>query len=610
MAERAIDTLADLPFHVSGRYPKATLLRWARPGGFDVYSSSEFFENIRDLSLGLTSLGVGAGDRVALLSESRPEWVIADLAILTGGAVTVPIYPNLPAAQVGYILRDADARMVIAADETQAAKVREVWTDLTDLRRLIVLDADDQVPHSDRELTFEDLRATGHRRLMTENGLARAYKEAATEIAASQLATIIYTSGTTGDPKGVMLTHDAIVANVIDIDTMISACDDDEALSFLPLCHALERAVVYLYLLNGVTVTFAESLDTVARDLQRVRPTLMTGVPRFYEKLHARILETVAVAPALRRAIFNWALGIGRPCVAAELAGRRPSALLRLRQRLADRLVFSKIRERTGGRLRFVVSGGAPLSTNVAEFLFAIGIPVIEGYGLTETAPVLTVNPQDAPRLGTVGRVLPRVEIRIADDGEILARGPNLMQGYYGKPDATAEVLKDGWFHTGDIGELDDDGYLTITDRKKELLVTAGGKNVPPQPVEQKLKQHPLVAEAMLVGDRRPFISALIVPDFSALTAQLGEPREADRSALIQRGDVQALFDEIVDGVNSQLPRYEQMRKFALLPVELSVETGELTPTLKIKRRVIGQEWQDVIDELYHDERDRLDRRD
>ena len=601
MVETTIDTLADLPFHVSGRYPKAALLRWCRAGAFDVYSSAAVFETIRDFSLGLTSLGVGSGDRVALLSESRPEWIIADQAILTSGAVTVPIYPNLPAAQVGYILRDAGVRVVIAADETQAAKVREEWTNLADVRTVIVVDADDHVSRGDRERTFEDVRATGHRRLMTENGLAREYKEAVAAIPSSQLATIIYTSGTTGDPKGVMLTHEAIVANVLDANTMISVFEEDEALSFLPLCHALERAVVYLYLLNGVTVTFAESFDTVARDLQRVRPTLMTGVPRVYEKLHARILETVAKAPAFRRAIFSWALGVGHACVAAELAGRRPSSFLRLRQRLADRLVFSKIRERTGGRLRFVVSGGAPLSKTVAEFLFAIGIPVIEGYGLTETAPVLTINPHDAPRLGTVGRALPRVTLKIAEDGEILARGPNVMQGYYGKADATAEALKDGWFHTGDIGRLDADGYLVITDRKKELLVTAGGKNVAPQPVEQELKRHPLVAEAMLIGDRRPFISVLIMPDFSALVAKIGETSEANREALVQRGDVRALFDEIVASVNSQLPRYEQMRKFALLPVEPSVETGELTPTLKIKRRVVGQKWQDVIDALYQD---------
>ena len=279
MVETTIDTLADLPFHVSGRYPKAALLRWCRAGAFDVYSSAAVFETIRDFSLGLTSLGVGSGDRVALLSESRPEWIIADQAILTSGAVTVPIYPNLPAAQVGYILRDAGVRVVIAADETQAAKVREEWTNLADVRTVIVVDADDHVSRGDRERTFEDVRATGHRRLMTENGLAREYKEAVAAIPSSQLATIIYTSGTTGDPKGVMLTHEAIVANVLDANTMISVFEEDEALSFLPLCHALERAVVYLYLLNGVTVTFAESFDTVARDLQRVRPTLMTGVP-------------------------------------------------------------------------------------------------------------------------------------------------------------------------------------------------------------------------------------------------------------------------------------------------------------------------------------------
>jgi long-chain acyl-CoA synthetase len=594
-----ITTLAQLPFHTTGRFPKDTLVRRVWADRFDDWSSRRYFDEIRHLSLGLVSLGVTPGDRVALMSESRPEWLIADAAILTAGAASVPIYPNLPAAQVRYILADSRARAVIVADEEQAAKVRVARADLPDLSAVVVVDRGDDTGVSDGEHSLAEMLGRGHDRLRHENGLGREYKEAAMAIRPDALATIIYTSGTTGDPKGVMLTHAAIVANLLGVDGMIDVTDEDVALSFLPLSHALERTVMYFYLYKGATVTFAESLDTIGRDLVRVSPTVMTGVPRVYEKLHARILAGVAQAPPARRAIFAWAIRVGLARAHAELTGQKPSLAARLQQPLADRLVFSKIRERTGGRLRFVVSGGAPLSTTVASFLFAVGIPVVEGYGLTETAPVLTVNPLKAPRLGTVGKALRQVELRIAADGEILARGPNLMTGYFGKPDATAEAIKDGWFHTGDIGRLDDDGYLLITDRKKELIVTAGGKNVAPQPIELWVKRHPLVAEAMLIGDRRQFISALVVPDFSALTSHLAEEPDTDRASLVARPDVAALYEKIVTDANYDLPRYEQIKKFALLPTEFTVATGELTPTLKVKRRVVSEKWADEIEALY-----------
>ena len=599
MKKQALSTLAELPFHFSGRYPKPILIRRCVNDGFEEYSSRGFFEHIRDVSLGLGELGVQAGDRVALISDSRPAWLMTDLAILTRGAVTVPLYPTLPTAQVGYILSDSGATMAVVADEVQAAKVREVWPELPHLRMLILFDPAEGGVRSGRELTLADVQARGHQHLIVANGVAREYKEAAMAIGPAELATIIYTSGTTGDPKGVMLTHSAVVSNLLAGDTMITPVEEDEALSFLPLSHALERTVMFLYLFKGVTITFAESMETIARDLQQVRPTVMTGVPRVYEKLHARILGTVAQAPKVRQRIFAWALHVGHVCSAVERAGGRPSQFMNLQRRLADRLIFAKIRALIGGRLRFVVSGGAALPRVVAEFLFAIGVPVLEGYGLTETAPVLTLNPEAAPRLGTVGRPIPGVEIRIAADGEILARGPNLMRGYHGKPQATAEAIRDGWFHTGDIGKIDDDGYLMITDRKKELLVTAGGKNVAPQPIEQCLKQHSLVAEAMLVGDARPFIAVVILPDWVALARALPQSAGDDRVTLVGQAEVRARFDTIVSAVNGQLPPYEQIRRFALLPTELSVDTGELTPTLKIKRRVIEERWHDVIDGLY-----------
>ena len=635
MAEE-IRTLADLPFHVSGRYPKSVLIRRCRAEAADVLelSSREFFEQVRDLSLGLGALGVEAGDRVAILSESRPEWLIADYAALTRGAVTVPIYPTLPEAQVRYILADSGACAVVASDESQAAKVRAVWPELPELAVLIVVDRAADVPSADaaaaggapmaeaeasgtapaaagptagapaaarrEELSLADAAARGHRRLMDEEGLGRMYKEAAAAIPADRLATIIYTSGTTGEPKGVMLSHGNIVSNILASDSVIAVTDDDDALSFLPLSHAFERMVCCLYLYKGVTISFAESLDTIARDLQGVRPTTLTGVPRVYEKLHARIHDAVAQGPAVRRALFHWALGVGGAASSSARAGRRAPLTTRLQLGLATRLVLSKVRERLGGRVRFVVSGSAPLDVPVAEFLFAIGVPVVEGYGLTETAPVLTVNPLEAPRPGSVGVAVPGVEIRIAADGEILARGPNVMQGYYHKPEATAEVIVDGWFHTGDIGRLDEDGYLTITDRKKEIIVTAGGKNVAPTPIEAELKRSPIVAEAVLIGNRRPCITALLVPDFDALAHELGTPAGAEaREDVAGRSDVKRRLEAVVAAVNADLPRHEQIKEFAALPAEFSIATGELTPTLKVKRRVVEERWGAAIEALY-----------
>ena len=599
-----LKTLAELPFHFVGRHPRPALMRRCRGDAVEELSTQELFDRIRDLSLGLGALGAGPGDRVAILSDSRPEWVVADLAALAAGAVTAPIYPTLPEAQVRYILADSGARVAVVADETQAAKVRAVWDELPELSAMVIMDpaadaaAGEESGSGHEELSLAEATDRGHRRLMTEDGLGREYKERATAIAPDQLATIIYTSGTTGEPKGVMLTHGNVASNVMAGGSVVRVDSEDAALSFLPLSHAFERAVVFLYLYQGVTVTFAESLDTIARDLGAVRPTVMTGVPRVYEKFHARVHEAVAGAPAIRRRLFHWAVGVGLRRARADLAGRSASLSTRLQHALADRLVLSKVRGRLGGRLRFVVSGSAPLSTPIAEFFFAIGIRVVEGYGLTETSPTLTVNPLDRPKLGTVGPALPDIELKIADDGEVLARGPNVMQGYYNKPEATAEVMRDGWFCTGDIGSLDDDGYLTILDRKKELIVTAGGKNIAPNPIEAELKRSPLVAEAVLIGDRRPYVAALLVPDFAALATR-ADVESASREETVERADVVALFDEVVEKVNAGLARHEQIKRSALLPSEFGIATGELTPTLKVKRRVVAQRWSDAIERLY-----------
>jgi long-chain acyl-CoA synthetase len=596
-----VSTLADLPFHVMGRIAKPLVLGRCREGGIDGLSAKEFFERVRDLSLGFRALGMQAGDRMAMVSESRPEWVLCDIAILAAGAVTVPIYPTLSAAQARYILQDSGAKIAVVSTREQLDKIQEVRHLLPSLESVVVMDAH-VAAGAASVVGLADVGRRGHERMTAEWGTGKAFKDDAKRVLPDQLATIIYTSGTTGEPKGVMLSHRNLVSNMVAGASVLDVGHEDEALSFLPLSHSFERMVSFVYLFTGVSMIFAETMETIGRDIGIVRPTVLTGVPRVYEKLQARILEKGRAGSPLKARLFQWAVGVGQARAAAELRGRRPPALTGLQSRIAERLVFSKIRAGVGGRLRFAVSGSAPLPPAVHEFFHGVGLPIVEGYGLTETSPILTVNPPDAPRVGTVGRAIPGVELRIAPDGEILARGPNIMSGYYNKPDATADILRDdGWLHTGDIGTLDADGYLTITDRKKDLIVTAGGKNVAPQPIESVLKSHRLVAEAIVLGDRRRFVSALIVPDFAVLEQRLkdlGRPF-AERDELVTRPDVMALYQEIVDGLNHDLSQYERIKRIALLPAEFTIESGELTPTMKVKRKVIEERWRRQIEQIY-----------
>jgi long-chain acyl-CoA synthetase len=568
----------------------------------DGLSSKEFFERIRDVSLGFGALGIAAGDRVAIVSESRPEWLIADLGILTAGGVTVPIYPTLSAVQAGYILNDSAAKAAVVSSREQLEKIQKVRHQLPSLSAVILIEGWTSAD-SPSVMSFEGLAERGHQRMTGEWGAGREFREAARRIPADSLATIIYTSGTTGEPKGVMLSHANLVSNMKAGADVLQLSHEDVALSFLPLSHGFERMVAYIYLFSGVTVAFAESLDTIGRDIAAVRPTLLTGVPRVFEKLHTRIMEKGLAEPGVKGTIFRWAVGAGAARGHAELRGRSAGLVARFQAAVADRLVFTKIRQNLGDRVRYLVSGSAPLPANIAEFFQGVGLPIIEGYGLTETAPILTVNPPDAPRVGTVGKALPGVELRIADDGEILARGPNIMSGYHNKPEATADALKDGWFHTGDIGTIDAEGYLTITDRKKDLLVTSGGKKIAPQPLEATLKRSPLVAEAVLLGDRRRYAAVLIVPEFAALERrlkELGRP-PATRAELARRADVLALYQELVDALNRELAQFERIKKLAVLSTEFSIDSGELTPTLKVKRKVVEERYRDTIEELYKD---------
>jgi long-chain acyl-CoA synthetase len=594
-------TIAELPFYMMGRFPKPLTMGRCRGDQIDELSSKAVFERIRDIALGFGAIGVARGDRVAIVAESRPEWILCDLATLASGAVTVPIYPTLSASSVRYILQDSGARLAVVSTTDQLAKIQDVRHLLPALEAVVVMDA--LAGHAASALTLQDVELRGHARMTGEWGAGREFREAARTVGPGDLATIIYTSGTTGEPKGVMLTHANLVANLEAGSQVLALSQDDVALSFLPLSHGFERMCAFIYLFTGVTMVFAESMDTIARDIGTVRPTVMTGVPRVYEKLQARIVSTGEGAPGAKAVVFRWAVKAGIARAHARLTGAAPGPIVSAKAAIADRLVFSTIRGKLGGRIRFLVSGSAPLGAGVLEFFHAIGLPIVEGYGLTETAPILTVNPPDAPRVGTVGRALPNVELRIAADGEILARGPNIMAGYYNKPDATAEVLQDGWFATGDIGTLNAAGYLTITDRKKDLLVTSGGKKVAPQPIENVLRHSPLIAEAVVLGDRRRYVTALILPEFAALERRLQSlgKAPASREDLVTRPDVIALYQEVVDALNRDLSPFERVKRTALLASPFTIESGELTPTLKVKRRVVEERWRTEIEELYKD---------
>ena len=590
-------TLCDIFYHSVETFRKPDALRYKKDGAWRDVSSEEFRRAVEELSMGLRALGIERGDRVGLLSENRPEWAYADLAVLCAAAVDVPIYTSLPASSVLYILNDSQAKAIFVSNDAQAAKVAEIRGQAPWLKHVIRMDD----VAGEGTLTIADLRARGQQALAGDRG---AVKARAAEAQPQDLATIIYTSGTTGEPKGVMLVHDNIVSNVAASAPIVAGFGArDTALSFLPLCHIFERmGGFYLMLALGVTIAYAESIEKVPANMAEVRPTIMFSTPRLYEKMYARVQEKVASDPPARQKVFAWAIGVGRRVFAHRVAGTAPGPLLKLQAAVAEKLVFAKIRERVGGRLRLFVSGGAPLAKDINDFFGAAGLLIFEGYGLTETSPVIAVNRPDALRPGTVGKPIDRVEVKIAPDGEILTRGPHVMKGYYNKPEATKEAIDgDGWFHTGDIGLLDKDGYLSITDRKKDIIVTSGGKNIAPQPIENALKSSGLIAEIVMIGNKRNFPSALVVPNFANLEkwAQEQGVGFASREALAADPRVADLYDRTVKDLTRGYAQFEKIKKVAVLPREFSIETGELTPKLSVKRRVVEEKYKDVIDRLY-----------
>lgn len=551
--------------------------------------------NVECFAMGLLHHGVVPGERIGIVSENRIEWATADFAIATIGAVDVPIFPTLTAQQEGYIFRDCEATCVIVSNTMQLKKLKSVWDEIPSLKLVIVMN--DDIEPEERVLRFSDVIATGEQ-IMSPDERRTKFQTMAGRVKPDDLLTLIYTSGTTGNPKGVMLTHHNLMANIAGALEIVEITERDTFLSYLPMCHSYERMTgYYLAFAVGTSTYIAESIETVAENMREVRPTVMTSVPRLFERIKMRVEGAMAREKPIKQKIFAWAKKVGYKYIDGD-----HSALTTMQYRLADKLVFAKIRERTGGRLRFFVSGGAALSVDVGRFFRIVGLTILEGYGLTETSPCLCFNREGEEELGTVGKPLPNVEIKIAQDGEIMAKGPNVMQGYWNDEASTRESIEpDGWFHTGDVGHFNERGHLVITDRKKHLLVSSGGKNIAPQPIEAVLTASPLVDQAILIGDAREFCTALLVPDKEAIEAWAKAQglQFSTWEGLVRSQELYRAVNQDLNRLQKDLSKYERVRRFRLLPTPFTVENGMMTPTLKVKRKVVLNEYASLIDEMY-----------
>lgn len=574
--------------------PRAQLFPTKR--AWEAIPASETLRRVAGLSRALIELGVKQGDRVGIFSANRPEWHIADFAILGLGATDVPIYFREARDRMVYILNHSGASVVFVAGGEQAEKLMSSRDQLKTVQHVIVADA--ETDYGSEALRYETLIAGAG------DADVAAYKLRAAQVGADSVATIIYTSGTTGEPKGVMLTHTNLSSNATDSMRDCVYTPADTELAFLPLAHVYERTLCYLFLFSGVCIAYLDAMEKLPHAFLEVRPTLTGAVPRVFEKLYANIVEKGHHERGIKRKLFDWSLKVASQSVPWRAYGKPASAVLKMKWWLADKIVFSKIRAGMGGRVRQFISGGAPLAKGLTEFFWAVDLHVFQGYGLTETSPVIAVNHPAENKVGTVGRPIPNVEVRIAEDGEILTRGPNVMKGYYMRPDETAATISaDGWLATGDVGYLDGDGYLVITDRKKELLKTAGGKYVAPQPMETALKLSPYISNAVIIGDKRKFVAALIVPNFTRVMmaakeegVSIGSPAEVARNHWVHD-----LIAKEVHHLNENRAQYETIKRFALLDQDFSFENGELTYTMKLKRRAINQLYADKIEELYAD---------
>ncbi len=574
--------------------PRAQMVR--RADRWESIPSQELLRRVAGLSTALVELGVKPGDRVGLFSANRPEWHTADFAINGAGGVTVPVYFNESPDRMTYILKHCGAKVVLVVGAAQLRKLLNARKELPELEQILVADGGAEIPSEC--LRYETLIASAG---ATD---VASYRMRASQVLPGQLASLIYTSGTTGEPKGVMLTHNNFCSNVHDVghDFKLDPTND-VALSFLPLAHVYGRTLDYIFIFGGAALAYVETVEAVAQALGEVHPTIIAAVPRFFEKIYARLVEQGSKNTGVKRMIFDWAMKVAERATPWRATGASASALLKAQWKLADKLVYKKIRAGTGGNLRIVSSGGAPLSQALAEFFWTVGIPIYQGYGLTETSPIVSSN-YPANRMGSSGKPIPNVQVRGAEDGEILVKGPCVMQGYYKNPEATREVLsEEGWFSTGDIGYVDKDNYLFITDRKKDLIKTAAGKFVAPQPIENALKTSPYILNAMVVGDRRKFIAALLVPNAATVAAKAADQgiKFTSHEELASHPWVHALIEAEVKRLTVHLAQYETIKRFALLPEDFTFDNGSLTFTLKLKRRVVEQQYGSVIESLYAD---------
>jgi len=588
-------TLPDLFRMAAAKFARPDALNYKRDGRWQKISSADMLNRAEQIVALLHSFGLRRGDRAAILAPNSPEWTLADAACQFAGLVDVPIYTTLSPSSVGYILRDSGSRVLFLENLVELRRLASEIQKCPALETVILFTPGEVAPDSGMHVVS---LAEAERFEMVPPAVL------ASDIRPTDLATLIYTSGTTGEPKGVMLTHANIVSNVLDAGEKYSFAGRDTPLSVLPLSHVFERGAMYLYIYNGMAVHYAESIEKVPDNLKEVRPTIFVGVPRIFEKVYAKAKLTAAENGGLRERIFDWAIDVARRFVLESEQGKTPGMALWLEHRIADRLVYRKLRGFFGGRLRFCITGGAALSDDIFLIFTGAGIPIMQGYGLTETSPVLTSNNPDGVRLGTVGRPIRNVRIRIAEDGEVEAKGPGVMVGYYNKPEATLEAFtSDGWFRTGDVGRIDPDGYLSITDRKKELFKTSGGKYIAPSHIEQMIRSSRFVSQAVLIGNGRRFVSALIVPNFEQLGSYVKHKGidAATPAEMCAHERINDLIRRQIDAATAQLSRFEKVKKFVLLEKEFTVEAGEMTPTLKVKRRVIDERYRPMIDELYRE---------
>lgn len=593
-------SVPDMLRQQAGKYKYKPALKYKYNGRYVTLTYEEFYNRALMVARGLRNFGIKEGDKVAILSENRGGWVIADMGIQCAGAVTVPIYPTNTPEQVEYVINHSDATAVFVSSKLQYQKILKIKDNVPNLRQVFSFDRF----LSEKSLPVISLHQLSEIDTPLSEKEQSEIEEIIDRIGDDHLITIIYTSGTTGMPKGVMLTQGNVIYDayygIKKVENLVT--DQDTFLSFLPLSHSLERTIgYYVCVMSGALMAFAESVEKVPENMMEVKPTIIVSVPRLFEKIYARILDNVHNLPEPRKKIFHWALKVGKEYVHRKYIERKPLGFLNAKYRIADKLVFSKVRERFGGRMRFFASGGAPLDKTINEFFWIIGIPIFEGYGLTETTPAVSINNLSKVRFGSVGTAFEKTFIKTAGDGEILIKGPQVMKGYYKNEEATKEAIEDGWFKTGDIGVIDENGFIYITDRKKELIITAGGKNIAPQPIENELKLDKYIGQAYVYGDRKPFLAALIVPNFERLVEFAKENRikYIGMDDLVRNDAILKLYEKRIADINAKLAKYETIKKFTLLSIDFSIEGGELTPTLKLRRKIIYNKYKDKIEAMY-----------